>query len=1428
MKRMNTGVFKTLALLAGICIPSLLAAQNLRLQYGLSSDTVGSTEVIDESGNGNDGILHNGASITTYNGTSVIDLGSSNGYVDIGTKFGNVVSSLVDFSVMVKIYIPETSDISQNGNFIWSFSNSNDILNDANGCLHFSAKNTRYAISPTNYVGESGIDNASAISKGEWQTIFYIQRNGNGRIYINGQMVAAGEIKMAPYELDTTLYNYLGRPSYLADKYLNNAKISDFRVYDGALSIEQIESLSGISHKNYETKVLAKFEFDSVKDSSGNYTGILNNGAELVTWNNISALKLGETNSYFDFGAGFGNIIAQLDSFSFSTNLFIPNSTNISGNGNFVWTFANSTNMASASNGNLFFRAGNSRYSISKTNWTGESSVVVGDQLPKGRWINITYTQYNNVGKIFIDGELCAQGPITVKPKELGSTAYNYLGRSCYTGDDYLKSALYDNFIVYQGVLKQTDIWEQCEKLVALNDVSDSIALLQAMEELKIPGADSIRSNLLLPSVTGNGVNISWVSSNPSIVSDKGFVTRPAIGSEPVVVTLTATLQYNNVSNKKIIEVTILPKYSDAESVLKDMGSLKITGNINNIRSSVHLPIITNEGSIVSWGSDSPDYLDNTGKVVQLSLYGNGRKEVLLTATLKKGEVEAKRTFIVWVAEEENRNAYLFAYFTGNDTNGEQIRFAVSSDGYSYTPLNNGNRIMSSDTISLKKGVRDPHILRGEDGKTFYMVVTDMKSAEGWSSNRGIVLLKSDDLINWTHSSVHFPTKWPATWGNILRVWAPQTIYDHAAKKYMVYFSLYTGTASCPYDRIYYCYANDDFTDLEGEPQLLFDRETASIDGDIVYNEADSIYYMFFKNETIGGISQVTSKTLTPVVGANPGSQWSDPSKPLQQTNVAVEGSGVFRLINSDEWVLMYDCYTSGHYQYCISTNLKDFTFVKDDYNISARHGTTISISKEELARLFSKWPSSSLSNIPQGAGNPRIKKNGCKINTTSKSIDIAVIYGSDLTSFDPKLYASPGTIITPAGPQDFSANTISYSFTQNGTTVNYTVSVSVEVNPILPDFHADPEILYSEKTKRFYIYPTTDGYPGWGGYSFNVFSSSDLVNWTNEGTILDLSTDQVTWATGNAWAPCIEEKKLEDGSYRYFFYFSGNAGIKKIGVAVANDPAGPFLDSGAPMISKLPAGVGGQLIDGDVFTDPVSNKSFFYWGNGFLAVAELNDDMVSINNNSVKIITPSGGTLKDYAYREGAYVFYRNGMYYFLWSVDDTGSDNYHVAYGTSTSPTGPVSVAPSPVVIIQDAEKRIYGTGHCSILQIPGKDEWYIVYHHINEKYISNGPGYHREVCIDKLEFNHDGTIKKVIPTRRGIDPLNLQLTDTTANISIFHDINSPEGEIFSREIYDLTGRLIENELDNLTFGIYIVKELYKNGRYKTYKHLVKICNN
>lgn len=251
---------------------------------------------------------------------------------------------------------------------------------------------------------------------------------------------------------------------------------------------------------------------------------------------------------------------------------------------------------------------------------------------------------------------------------------------------------------------------------------------------------------------------------------------------------------------------------------------------------------------------------------------------------------------------------------------------------------------------------------------------------------------------------------------------------------------------------------------------------------------------------------------------------------------------------------------------------------------------------------------------------------------------------------------------------------------------------------------------------------------------------------------MLDLKGPQVSWANGNAWAPAIIERKTADG-YKYYFYFSGHnpkTNRKEIGMAVADDPVGPFYDCGKPIISESPVGYG-QQIDVDVFQDPRSGKYYIYWGNGYMAGAELADDMMSIKPETLTVMTPQGGTLDDYAFREAPYVFYRAGKYYFMWSVDDTGSPNYHVAYGTSDSPLGKIDVAEKCVILQQRPESGIYGTAHNSVLNIPGTDEWRIVYHRINADYLPQEriPGIHRQVCIDKMEFFPDGGIAPVKPT-------------------------------------------------------------------------------
>ncbi|KAA5542992.1 family 43 glycosylhydrolase [Adhaeribacter rhizoryzae] len=691
---------------------------------------------------------------------------------------------------------------------------------------------------------------------------------------------------------------------------------------------------------------------------------------------------------------------------------------------------------------------------------------------------------------------------------------------------------------------------------------------------------------------------------------------------------------------------------------------------------------------------------------------------------------------------ETKYSAYLFTYFTGNQKSEEAIRFALSNDGYNFRALNNNKPVISSAQISSTGGVRDPHILRGADGKTFYMVVTDMVSANGWSSNRAMVLLKSTDLINWASSVVNIQKQFPGQ-ENLLRVWAPQTIYDPSAKKYMIYFSMKHGNDP---DKIYYAYANKEFTGLETTPKQLFfsPNNGACIDGDIILK--DGKYHLFFKTEGEGaGIKMAVSDKLTE------GYVLQD--KYLQQTKDPVEGSGVFKLNNGEGYILMYDVYTKGKYQFTKSQDLQNFSVIDQEVsmNFHPRHGTVLPITAQEAEALVTKWGSADDAML-SARGNG-LKKINIALDTVNKKLTLPVKAGTNLSAFNPEFMLFPGVTINPQTAQNFTAGPINYNVTIAGKAPQtYQVVAKEAHNPALEGYYADPDVLYAEKTGKFYIYPTSDGFTGWSGTYFKTFSSTNLVDWQDEGVILDLPKD-VSWAKRNAWAPCIIEKKI-NGQYKYFYYFTA---AQKIGVAVADNPTGPFVDSGKPLIAAFPEGIkNGQQIDPDVFTDPKTQKSYLYWGNGYMAGAELNTDMVSLKPGTTKILTP------DATFREGAYAFYRNGTYYFMWSEDDTRSPNYRVRYGTATSPLGKIKVPANNLVIAKNLEASIYGTGHNAVLQIPGKDEWYLVYHRFNyPKGITMGDaaGFNREVCIDKLEFNSDGSIKPVISTHEGIKAINLK---------------------------------------------------------------------
>lgn len=292
--------------------------------------------------------------------------------------------------------------------------------------------------------------------------------------------------------------------------------------------------------------------------------------------------------------------------------------------------------------------------------------------------------------------------------------------------------------------------------------------------------------------------------------------------------------------------------------------------------------------------------------------------------------------------------------------------------------------------------------------------------------------------------------------------------------------------------------------------------------------------------------------------------------------------------------------------------------------------------------------------------------------------------------------------------------------------------------NPIFPGWYADPEgVVFG---KKFWIYPTYSA-PYHQQVFLDAFSSPDLVNWTRHNRIID--TNAVKWAWRAMWAPAIVKNDR-----KYFLFFAANDiqnnnEVGGIGVAVSDKPEGPFTDYlGKPLIDRFHNGA--QPIDQFVFRDQDGQFYMYYGGWRHCNVAKLKKDFTGFepfdDGTVFKEVTPQG-------YVEGPFMFIRNGRYYFMWSEGGWTGPNYSVAYAIADSPLGPFQRIGK---ILQQDPTVATGAGHHSVIQLPGKDVYYVVYH---RRPLGERDGNHRVVCIDRMEFDGQGFIKPVKITFDGV---------------------------------------------------------------------------
>lgn len=351
--------------------------------------------------------------------------------------------------------------------------------------------------------------------------------------------------------------------------------------------------------------------------------------------------------------------------------------------------------------------------------------------------------------------------------------------------------------------------------------------------------------------------------------------------------------------------------------------------------------------------------LTNSENAEQTSETGSGSFDSVQNGTytisfslLKDGEVKKTVTRTVQVKDVLDTQAYLFVHFVGTESTAdeEQIYFSVSQNGTDWKTLNDGKPVLTSNVG--EKGVRDPHILRGEDGK-FFIIATDLSiynrrdDSNRWgtcqtSGSKSIVVWESDDLVNWSNANLVEVAP-----SNAGCTWAPESVYDAEKGEYMVFWASKTADDNYATQRIYRSYTKDFKT--FSEPELYIDGGNVSnIDTTII--DYKGMYYRFTKNESNSSVTMMKSGSLS--------GDWTDVASYTLGTMTGYEGPTIYKVNGENKWCLLLDYYSKSQgYKPFVTDDIEKGSFTAGsnfNFDVKYRHGTVMPITKAEYDNLTS------------------------------------------------------------------------------------------------------------------------------------------------------------------------------------------------------------------------------------------------------------------------------------------------------------------------------------------------------------------------------------------------------------------------------------------------------------------------------------------
>ena len=1324
----------------------------LLLRYDLTQTS--GTTVADSSGNGRDGTLTNGG---TWTGTGGLVLDGTDDYVKLPN---NLMTGLSAITVSADVYVATDQATPF---FIWGLGNTASG-SAGTGYLMASGNAFRAAITTTNWSGEKVTSRSSGgnLARGVWKTVTYTQTGTTGTLYEDGAQVGQNTaVSVLPSQVGggVTTNNLLGKSNYSSDHNLKG-KLRNFRIYNRALDASEVASIS-LTDANRLASDVAVLDLGDLSGVTADLA-LPTTGAygSTITWSSSDAAHIDSTGNVTRPGAGDGAVDVTLTATltrgaSSGTKTFVATVLPDVSDQSKADGAAAALGLVDADDvrGNLDLPT-SGQYDASVAWASSDPSVVGTDGVVHRPARGAGDSQVTMTATVTV-GTATATRDIVLTVRELPEAApYAGYAFSYFTGSTVAGEKIYMAASKGNNALS----W------VATN--GGNPILTSTM------GTTGLRDPFMIRSPEGD--TFYMLATDLSIGGGTSWGDAQSTGSRYLEIWESHDLIHWGAQRHVLVapdgagDAWAPEAYYDA-----DLGSYVVYWASNmTINAKTYHRIYT---------ATTRDFRTFSKPV----LWQDPGTSVIDTTVLKNGS-----TYYRFTKDEGSSTGC-------SDIIEEKSDDLLAVDDISDPPYDASNRKWKQVASCIGKNagtsaVEGPTAFKANDGDTsghdFYLFVDEY-------GGRGYIPLATDDLDNpnWAVPSSYSLPGSPRH-GTVLPVTAAElkslrqtpdplsatddglvldypldqasgtTVTDASGNGHDGTL-VNGGTWS---DGSLTLDGTDDYVDLPDNAMAGMDAITVSMDVKMDATQATPYFiwglgntdssgtgngYLFTTGnnyrssiatgnwtteQTAGSGSALARgvwKTLTYTLGDGTATLYLDGVQVARKTGVTALPSDIGDGKTTANYI--------GRSMYSADRFLKGAVRDFRLYNRALSAGEVSDIAADPTAIT--------------GVALDSLKVPAV-IDSASSTITLPVEPGTDLTALEPTFKTVSSSTITPAvdGPVDLSSPKTFTVTTQGGATRDWTVTALEMHSPVLPGLYADPNIVRFGDT--YYIYATTDGVAGWGGKDFYVWKSKNLVDWERSAQpflTLDGANGNVPWATGNAWAPTI----IERGG-KYYFYFSGHNPTynrKTIGVAVADSPEGPFTAQPTAMILNNEAVTSGQAIDPAAFKDPATGKYYLFWGNGSPVYAELSDDMLSIK---AETLAPISGLT---SYREGSFVNYRNGTYYLTYSIDDTGSADYRVGYATAASIDGPWTYR--GVILEKDTTQGILATGHSSIIQVPGTDDWYIAYHRFG---MPGGDGTHRETTIDRLYFNDDGTIKKVVPTLTSVDPLTYQGAEPQATVS------------------------------------------------------------